>query len=166
MIVVADASPLIFLAKIEKLILIPRLFAGELLVPSSVRDEVLAAPIAPAEALALGAFLASCRVVGVRRPRRFAAALSRADSEALTLALRRRADLLLSDERLLRAMARLEGVRPMGTLGVLLRAHRAGMLSATEARTLVETLIREHRFRIGIEVYEAVQRAIDRMAQD
>jgi len=41
MIVVADASPLIFLAKIHQLELVLRLFPGELLVPTAVRDGVV-----------------------------------------------------------------------------------------------------------------------------
>ena len=156
MIVVADASPLIFLGKIGQLGLIPALFKGTVLIPASVRDEVLAPPLSPAEARVLGTFLGRCGIVKVARPERFSAAMSRADSDALTLAIRRHAALLLADERLLRDMAVIERIRPIGTLGILLSALRNGMLTAKETRLHIDTLIRDHRFRIGIALYEAV----------
>ena len=156
MIVVADASPLIFLGKIGRLGLIGALFEGSVLVPASVRDEVLAPPIWPAEARVLSAFLGRCEIVKVARPERFSAAMSRADNDALTLALRKRADVLLADERLLRDMARIEGIRPVGTVGVLLLAMRQGLLTPAETRRHVDVLIRDHRFRIGIALYEAI----------
>src|ERR1035437_7970237 len=156
MIVVADASPLIFLGKIGQLGLIPVLFEGTVWIPSSVRNEVLAPPISPAETRVLSAFLARCQIVKVARPERFSSSMSRADNDALTLALRKHADLLLADERLLRDMAVIEGIRPVGTLGILLLAMRKGLLSAAETRLHVDTLIRDHRFRIGIALYEIV----------
>ena len=156
MIIVADASPLIFLGKIGQLGLIHALFKGAVLIPSSVRDEILAPPISPAEARTLNAFLAGCTVVKVARPERFSAALSRADNDALTLAVRKRADLLLADERLLRDLAVIERIRPVGTLGILLLAMKRGLLTAQATHLHVEALVRDHRFRIGIALYEAV----------
>jgi predicted nucleic acid-binding protein len=156
MIVVADASPLIFLGKIGQLGLIPAIFEGPVWIPSSVRDELLAPPVSPAEVRVLSAFLGHCEIVKVARPERFSAAMSRADNDALTLALRKRADVLLADERLLRDMAAIERIRPVGTLGVLLMAMRKGVLTAAETRRHVDTLVRDHRFRIGIALYEAV----------
>jgi predicted nucleic acid-binding protein len=156
MIVVADASPLIFLGKVGKLDLIPRLFKGDILIPEAVKEEVLSPPIPPAEERALSAFLNRCALTKVTRPRRFASAMSRADNEALTLAVRKSADLLLSDERLLREMALIEGIRTVGTLGILLRGMEKSILTRSQARGTVELLIRKHGFRISIEVYEAV----------
>lgn len=155
MIIVADASPLIFLGKIGQLGLIRRLFPGTVLVPKSVRDEILAEPIAPAEEQVLAAFLKTCSVERVLKPKFHASGLSVPDNEALTMAVRHRASFLLSDDRLLRQMAVVEGIRPMGTLGILLRSMDKGMLTRGEARQLLEILIQQHRFRISIEVYDA-----------
>jgi len=88
--------------------------------------------------------------------------MSQADNAVLTLAARREADILLADDRVLRQMAAVEGIRPMGTLGVLLRGMREGLVSAGEAKRRVDSLIRTHGFRISIELYEAVLSAIDR----
>lgn len=160
MIIVADASPLIFLGKIAQLDLIPSLFAGDVYLPASVRDEVLAAPITPAEERRLHDFLARCKVVKVANPEIFSAAMSHSDNEALTLAVRKRADLLLADERLMRHMAVVERIRPVGTLGILLLAMRKGLLTSAQTRQRIEELVRDHRFRIGIALYDAVMKAI------
>jgi uncharacterized protein len=160
MIVVADASPLIFLGKLGQLGLIARLFPGRVRVPRSVRDEVLAAPVAPAEEQALLAFLASCKIEHVLKPRRYASALSGSDNEALTLAVRRRATLLLSDDRLLRQIAAAEGIRPMGTLGILFRAMEQGVMSRVQVRRGLEELVQQHQFRISVETYDAVLQRI------
>ena len=156
MTVVADASPLIFLGKLGQLGLLPSLFTGTVWIPASVRDEVLAPPGSPAEIRLLRAFLSHCVIVKVAHPMRFSPAMSQADHEALTLALRKHADLLLTDERLMRDMAVIEHMRPIGTLGILLRAQRQGLLTVAETRKLVDALIRDHQFRIGIALYEAV----------
>ena len=161
MIVVADASPLIFLGKLGELDLITRVFPGTILVPSTIQAEVLAAPIVPAEEQRLVTFLKSCKIERVSKSRHYATALSVADQEALTLAVRRRADLLLCDDRLLRELAVVEGIRPMGTLGVLLRAMEGGYLTRAAARRSVEQLVQIHQFRIGIEVYDKVMRRIE-----
>ena len=155
MTLVADASPLIFLAKVDCLNLISRLFKGPVRIPESVRDEVLAPPTPTAEEQVLRSFLDRSRIEPVANPRRFAAALSRADNDALTLAVRIRADLLLADDRLLRELARVEHIRPMGTLGILLRAQEQEIHRPADTQKLVDALIRRHGFRIGIEVYRA-----------
>jgi len=155
-IIVADASPLIFLGKIGQLELIPSLFKGEILIPSSVRVEILAQPVSPAEERRLKGFLARCRIITVAHPEYFSAGMSRSDNEALTLAVRRHADLLLADERLMRDMAVVEGIRPLGTLGILLLAMRKRLLNRKETHQLVEMLVRDHQFRISVALYDSV----------
>ena len=162
MIVVADASPLIFLGKIRRLDLIHRVLGGDVVVPQQVRDEVLARPLDPVESDELHRFLATVRMEGVDSPRAFAAGMSRADNAAMTLAVRLKADLLLADDRTVRRLADVEGIRPLGTLGVLLLALRRGLVDRTELRRLVDDLVRSHGFRIGVELYAAVIREIDR----
>lgn len=162
MIVVADASPLIFLAKIRQLGLLHALFGRDIRLPSAVSDEVLVPAPNRFELAALQRFLAGCRVEPVPQPRAFAESMSAADNAALTLAIRVEADFLLCDERLTRLMAEAEGVRPIGTLGVLLRAMHAGALAPDETRRLVDSLVGTHSFRIGIELYQAVLSEIER----
>lgn len=160
MIVVADASPLIFLAKIRRLDLIVELWGRDIRTPRSVANEVLTVGADPVEVELLEVFLRQCRVESVRSPRRFAAAMSVADNEALTLAVRIGAGVLLCDDKLTRRMAEAEGIRPMGTLGILLRAMRQQLISPHDTQTLLDRLIESHDFRIGIGVYQAAIRAI------
>ncbi len=156
MIIVADASPLIFLAKLRQLDLIHRLLDGDVLIPRAVYAEIVRPGIDPIEQAALESFLATCTVRSVTRPRAFASAMSAADNAALTLALRTKATCLLCDERVTRLMAENEGIRPLGTLGILLRAHGRDLLSRAEVRRMVDLLIQAHGFRIGVETYQAV----------
>lgn len=165
MIVVADASPLIFLAKVRQLSLLRELLGPDILVPLAVSREVLVPGLDQAERDVLEVFLASCSVEPVPRPRVFARAMSAADNVALTLAIQRNADILLCDERLTRLMAETEGIRPLGTLGVLLRAMRKGLLVPSETRRLVDLLVGTHSFRIGIELYQTVLREIEVFAE-
>ena len=158
---VADASPLIFLCKVGRLALIRDLLGAEILVPDAVRDEVLAPPIDPVEKAELERFLSGVRIEIVDRPRPFATGASRADNAALTLAVSMKAAVLLADDRLIRRIAMVEGIRPLGTLGVLLQAMRKGSLDRQHVRQIVDELVGSHRFRIGIELYAAVLREID-----
>lgn len=156
MIVVADASPLIFLAKLRQLDLVHQLLDGDVLIPRAVYAEVVRPGIDPIEQATLKSFLATCTVRTVPRPRAFATAMSAADNAALTLAVRAEAAYLLCDERVTRLMAENEGIRPLGTLGILLRAHRSDLLSRSDVRRMVDLLIQAHGFRIGVETYQAV----------
>jgi len=156
MIVVADASPLIFLAKIRQLKLIHAVLGRDIRLPKAVHRELFAGVVNPAEGDHLKQFLESCRVETARRPKRFATAMSAADNAALTLALRCKADVLLCDERVTRSMAEIEGIRPLGTLGLLLRAANRDLMPADEAKRLIDLLVSDHGFRIGIELYQAV----------
>ncbi len=165
MTVVADASPLIFLGKIQRLVLIHRILGDVVVVPQQVREEVLARPVDHAESVELERFLASARVERVDSPDDFAAGMSRADNAAMTLAVRLEADLLLTDDRTVRRLATVEGIRPLGTLGVLLLALRRGLVDRAEVRRLVDDLVRSHGFRIGVELYAAVIREIDARGQ-
>ena len=160
---VADASPLIFLAKLDSLSLLPRVLGKEILVPRQVRDEVLAPDVDPAEFRHLEGFLASCEVVAVRPTSSLAAGLSAADRAALALAMRRKADVLLCDDRLLRSLADAEGIRPLGTLGVLLQAARTRVVPPARIRRAIEDLVGRYGFRIRIEVYQHVLRELDSM---
>ena len=160
MLVVADAAPLIFLGKIGMLSLIQELFSGEVVLPSVVRDEVIRPPLPPDEERTLLTFLQTCRVVEVDAPQRFATGLSVADNSVLTLAVRDRADLVVSDDGLLRRLAAMEQLRVIGTLGILLQACKNGRLESRQTSELLEELIQKHGFRISIEVYNAVLKEI------
>jgi len=160
MIIVADAAPLIFLAKINQLSLLTELFNAEIFVPSAVRKEIISPEVPPDEERLLSAFLAGCEVVDLRKPVSYAQALSFADNCILTLASREGAAIVLSDDRLLRKTAVIEGFRVIGTLGILLRATKNSILTEKNTEILIEQLVEEHNFRISTSVYDAARKAI------
>lgn len=60
------------------------------------------------------------------------------EAEAIALAIERKADLLLVDERRGRRTARASGVRVTGLLGVIAQAKRTGLIG--EAKPVIDAL--------------------------
>jgi len=162
MILVADAAPLIFLAKINQLTLVSGLFDAEILIPAAVKNEVLGLDVPPDEERLLTGFLSSCRILALHKPTRFAKALSFADNCILTLAAEKQADMILSDDRLLRKTAAIEGFRVSGTIGVLIRAAKSSLLTPKKSVELLDELVQDHNFRISTQVFENVRNALDK----
>jgi predicted nucleic acid-binding protein len=160
MIIVADAAPLIFLAKINQLSLLAGLYDAEIIIPRVVRNEVLGPETPPDEERLLTGFLSNCQIVALRKSNRFAKALSFADNCILTLANEKRADLVLSDDRLLRKTAAIEGFRVIGTIGILIQAVKSELVTQEKSAELLDELVKEHNFRISTRVYEIARRTI------
>ena len=160
MILIADAAPVIFLAKINQLALVHELFKAEIIGPSAINDEILDPGIPADEERSIRNFLVKCKVIHLEDPEIFAQSLSQADNCVLTLAHREKADIILSDDRLLRKVADMEGFRVTGTLGILLRGINRSLLSPKKAADLPDQLVEEHHFRISIKVYQAARKAI------
>jgi len=163
MILVADAAPLIFLSKINQLPLLSGLYDAEILIPAAVRDEVLGPEVPPDEERLLTNFLSRCQVLAMGKPAKYANALSFEDNCLLTLAVKKRADMVLSDDRLLRRTAVIEGFRVIGTIGVLLHATNASLLTPKKTAMLSDELVKDHNFRISTRVYEIAREAIDKI---
>jgi predicted nucleic acid-binding protein len=118
--VVVDASPLIALARIERLELLQKMFGG-VVVPSAVWREVVAAGSDKTGA---------SQVAG--------------EAEAIVLAHELPADLLIMDEHLGRVTARDFGVHTVGLVGVLVEARKRGLLP--DAGSIAEALHRKAGF--------------------
>jgi predicted nucleic acid-binding protein len=132
-VVVADTGPLHYLVLIGHIDILPRLFGG-VSVPSIVRDE-LNQPETPA---AVRAWITApppwLSVMAMpAADDGDLAALDDGERAAIVLAARLRAELILMDDRAGVAAARARGFAVTGTLGLLDRAARRGLIDLAAA---------------------------------
>lgn len=159
-VVVADACPVIFLAKLDRLALIRKVFPGTILLPVSVQNELTGNTVPLVEQHRIIKFLKHCHVETVRNPHFPASALSVADRHVLTLAKKHQKTLILTDDSLLRRVAWAEGIPVAGTLGIIIRAVRAKLISPPEALKAIDELVTEHQLRISVDLYQETMRQI------
>lgn len=151
MIVVANAGPLIALAQIGQLHILPALY-GQIHIPSAVRKEVLADGRERPGAVEIGA-APWIRIDHVRDRTAVQLLLDRLDageSAAIVLALELKADLLLMDEARGRRIAEARGLSKTGTVGILIAAKQHGLLPAVTS--LLDSLLAAG-FRLSAELY-------------
>jgi hypothetical protein len=140
MIVVANAGPLIALARIGHFPLLHALF-GELSVPPAVREEVLSVGVARpgADEFAAASWIRVVDVPDTVAVQLLRERLGAGESEAIVLAIQVHADLLLIDEARGRRVAEMSGLTRTGTIGVILAAKRRGLVQA--ATPLLDDLV-------------------------
>lgn len=138
MTVVADTGPLLYLALIGHLAVLPSLY-GRILVPRSVHRELLE-PRAPEAIRAWAASLPPWASVAQSSTSVSAVVdgLDAGEAEAILLALELEADLLLLDELKARKRASGYGLAVTGTLGILLQCDRRGLLDLENALNELE----------------------------
>jgi predicted nucleic acid-binding protein len=155
LIVVSDTSPVLNLARIGRLELLPSLYK-QVLIPSAVFDELTASKrdLPPAIDLASEPWLIVASVTDQRRVQELRENLDPGEAEAIVLAIEHRADLLLVDERRARRTATAAGLSVTGLLGVVARAKRAGLIDM--GKPVVDELIHAARFWIGPDLYAEV----------
>ncbi len=136
--VVADAGPLMALAKLNLLHLLEQLY-GQVQFPLSVYKEVVVEGIRQGfeDAHTLRRFLNQegwkpIEVKGVPDDL-VSLHLDQGERESIALAIAQEGLLLIDEERG-RAAARWLGVKVRGTLGVLIHAYRAGLVTADQLR--------------------------------
>ena len=125
---IANASPIIVLAKAGHLDLLPKL-AGELWVPDAVVAEVLAGPPSDPARQALEAGEGKRASAKIIPPNLLEWSLGAGETAVLALALERLPCTALLDDASARSCARTLGVPVLGTLGVVLRAKKAGLIA-------------------------------------
>lgn len=132
MIVVADAGPLIHLSAIGRLDLILAVSA-EVLIPPAVFHEVVVvgAGLPGSKEVEAAPWIQVVEPGGTDMTRALlGVGLHRGESEAIALAVERRASWLLIDERQGRLAAEGMGLRVLGSIGVLVAAKARGEVAA------------------------------------
>ncbi|MCG2768982.1 MAG: DUF3368 domain-containing protein [Anaerolineae bacterium] len=145
--VLCNASPLMALGKLNRLDLLAGLF-GEVQIPRGVYDEVVTQGLtrgAP-DALTVRLFWQRQQWPIINVPQVLLSAylppviLDPGETEVLALAQSLAHPLVLLDDEVTRAEARRLKLRLCGTLGILVRAYRRGLLSLDQAELLIREI--------------------------
>lgn len=142
--IVADTSPLIFLAKLRRLE-----FLKEVIIPKEVYKEILKGK-EKEEVIAIKRFISigKIRIKEVKVMKYLPKSLHAGERAAISLALQENSRLILLDERKARVIAKLHGLTPGGTLGVLREQQIRGKISKKEFRKLsIELVEKGYRIR-------------------
>ena len=156
--IVFDAGPLISLARIRQLHLLPALF-GEVIVPPAVHREITAYESLPgALTMASADWLRLAEVQDRGAMERLLSWLDAGEAEVLALAGELGATAAI-DERRGRRLAAELGVPRTGTVGILLVAKRRGLIS--KVKPMLDQLIAN-----GIRVSSRLYREACRLAEE
>lgn len=149
--VVSDADVLIHLAKLDLLHLLEGLY-GEVLVPVYVKDELVHSPISAESKRIKKALEGIIRTCEVRKvdAKELAEAynIHRGEANVKALAEDVKADLFLSNERKVRAVAKSEGFKVAGTIGIIIKGVEKELLKTSDGRELLKKMKKEEIFRI------------------
>jgi predicted nucleic acid-binding protein len=154
--VVADAGPLIALARITRVDLRPALY-DEIIVPPTVYREITTKQDFPGAAMfAQAAWLRVGPIADLRAVECLQLLLDRGESEAIVLARLLRATLLM-DERRGRAIANTFGVSVTGTIGILRIAKQRGRI---DQMTPLLDALRSAGVRLSQRLYDEARRSV------
>jgi uncharacterized protein len=158
-VIVSDASPLIGLAKIAHLHLLPLLY-GTIKIPTAVYTELTVSGVgrAGAEEMAQARWLQVEPVTDRFRVDYLRSDLDLGEAEALVLAQEKRADYFLVDEERARTVAKLLDIPFIGTAGILILAKRIGHIPAV-APLIFQ--LRRHQFYLSDRLVEMVLRQVN-----
>lgn len=131
MIVFSNTTPLIALSSIGQLELMPRLF-GKVHVVSEVIDECATGGAISVPRLRTLNWVLEVQSTPIDQVTPLLA-LDRGEKHTLDMALKAKANRVIIDEKLGRALAEYLGLTVTGTLGILLHAKQAGWISSFRA---------------------------------
>jgi predicted nucleic acid-binding protein len=147
--VVSNSSPLIALARIQRLDLLPAIFESILIPPAVAREIAPSIPILPTWLRIQAPSVLPPAPLLRRR-------LGAGEREALALAIELRADRIILDDLPARRSAEAAGLNVIGTLGALVTAKRTDLLKAI--RPELEALLRTSFF-LSPQLYNELLRA-------
>ena len=158
--IVSNSSPLIFLAKIGKL---DFLKGYSLLVPEQVIDEVIGRNKEKDSSVLIEGWLQKNKVTIKKTEllRSLPAGLGDGEKAAISLAMTEGVNAILIDERKARRTAKLLGLKPKGTIGVIYEQYLRGYIKRQECKYLVFELIK-NGYRIKEELLAEFLQNIDK----
>lgn len=141
MIVVADASPLIALAIIGQIDILDSVF-DKILIPKAVFEEITKRDKPFSEKLKI---FCKGKVVSVKNKlavRLLQHSIDKGEAEAIALALENNITNILMDDYRGRKQALLQGLQPIGTIGILLQGKKVNQIN--EIKPLIEILLKNN----------------------
>ena len=152
--VIVNTTPLIALAGIGHLDLLRKLYA-EISIPEAVDREIISEP---ARTLVSSSdWIRVEKITGTVQKSAFSSRLHAGEIEVILLAQEIGADLLIMDDNAAKKTAKYLGLIVTGTMGVLLRAKKEGLIS--EVRPLLDALVND-----GLYVSSAVREYVLKQA--
>ncbi len=160
--VVSNTSPILNLAIIGRLDLLKRQF-DVVLIPAQVRAELKLdtefAGVAVMRQAMKDGWLREFELNDVDLYRVLSLELDAGESAAIALAIEQKTGMILLDESDGRSKAKAMGLRPVGVLGILLRAKRDGSLKSV--KEAMESLRKDAGFFVDEHLYESVLKEAD-----
>jgi len=155
-VVIADAGPLIALAKADLLNLLQQLF-GRVHLPPAVQQECTAKDNADARKItqAIASSVLVVEIIAAEDCPPLPRSLGEGEKQAIGLALRYEKPLLIMDDRLARKQARKYRIDFIGTARLLALAEKKGHLPSTEEA--IETM-RANGYRISLDLLTEIRR--------
>jgi predicted nucleic acid-binding protein len=156
--VVSDADVLIHLSKLEKLSLLQSLYK-EVAIPEYIKSEILIKEDTELEKV-LKSFL---KVFTISKDKAQDLAKKHnihvGEAHVKVLGEKLKATLFLSNERKVRKAAKEEGFAVVGTIGIILKAMKSGLISKSEATFLLEKM-KAQDFRIHPDILKKAIEAV------
>ena len=155
MIIVSDTSPIINLAIIGRLDILPALF-GKVIIPQKVFEEItiLGADMPGADEIRIATWVEVRKCSNTALIQALQLQVDPGEAEAIALVLELKGQLLLIDERIGRQLAKEFQLPIMGLLGVLKIAKEKGLIS--KIKPMLDQLIHVAGFRIAKELYHEI----------
>mgnify|MGYP000135472266 CR=1 FL=1 len=160
---VANATPLIFLAKVSKLELLSRIF-NEIQIPHEVKVEVVdrGKELGYVDAMRVEEAILRGDIIvhklekeeiseAIRISKKFDIDIG--EAQVIILAKKKRESAVIMDDLKARRIAELYNLKPIGTVGILIECVKQKILTREDSIKILDTLI-EKGFRLSIEMYK------------
>ena len=158
MIIISDTSPITSLLAVNHIHLLKDMY-GLVTIPQGVRQELLRVESRRTEIenLLSEGWLQVKPIIDQELFKKIFADLDQGESEAITLGLELRADLILIDETKGRRMAKSYGLQVTGLVGVLMEAKSKKLILSV--KELLDELIEKAGFYVKQDLYNSVLKA-------
>lgn len=171
---ISNASPLIYLGKLNKLDLLIKLFNKIEITPSVYEEIIHREDNYKSEVEIIRGFIDKKLIIIEKLDGKMSEQsnfiknsfkIHTGESDTIALALQKRKKEVIIDEKYARKAAKLHGLFPIGTFGVILLAYKKDIILEGEVRSIVEGLI-SGSFRIGADVLNEFWKLFDLVKKD